>query len=88
MADVPKDLLTEIKKLEDLFTVDKAKLKEITTHFVSELEKGKLLLLYREETSINISIGLSVEGGSIVSCTLNLRLYTSNIQIQLTASSQ
>ncbi|RYP80330.1 hypothetical protein DL770_006277 [Monosporascus sp. CRB-9-2] len=40
MADVPKDLLEEIKKLEDLFTVDTAKLKQITKHFVSELDKG------------------------------------------------
>lgn len=40
MADVPKDLLQEIKRLEELFTVDTAKLKAITTHFVSELTKG------------------------------------------------
>jgi hexokinase len=41
MADVPKDLLQEIKRLEELFSVDKAKLKGITDHFVKELEKGK-----------------------------------------------
>ena len=41
MADVPKDLLDQIKELERLFTVDKAKLKEVTNHFVKELEKGK-----------------------------------------------
>lgn len=40
MADVPKDLLDEIKRLEDLFTVDTEKLKKITDHFVSELTKG------------------------------------------------
>ncbi|KAI1134998.1 hexokinase [Hypoxylon sp. FL0543] len=40
MADVPKDLLSEIQRLEDLFTIDTAKLKQITKHFVSELEKG------------------------------------------------
>ena len=40
MADVPKDLLQEIKRLEELFTVDTAKLKQITDHFVKELEKG------------------------------------------------
>ena len=45
MADVPKDLLAEIKKLEDLFTVDTAKLKQITKHFVSELEKGRYIVL-------------------------------------------
>ncbi|CAM1506940.1 Fc.00g065810.m01.CDS01 [Cosmosporella sp. VM-42] len=39
-ADVPKDLLGEIKRLEQLFTVDTAKLKEITDHFVDELAKG------------------------------------------------
>jgi hexokinase len=42
MADVPKDLMQEIKRLEDLFTVDSKKLKAITEHFVSELTKGKL----------------------------------------------
>ncbi|KAH8602989.1 hexokinase-domain-containing protein [Bisporella sp. PMI_857] len=40
MADVPKDLLQEINRLEELFTVDTAKLKSITDHFVSELIKG------------------------------------------------
>jgi hexokinase len=42
MADVPKDLMQEIKRLEDLFTVDTEKLKAITEHFVSELTKGKM----------------------------------------------
>jgi hexokinase len=40
MADLSRDLLQEIKKLEDMFTVPKEKLKAITSHFVSELEKG------------------------------------------------
>lgn len=40
MADVPKDLLGEIKQLEEAFTTDTAKLKAITKQFVSELEKG------------------------------------------------
>ncbi|KAK5725578.1 hexokinase [Elasticomyces elasticus] len=40
MADIPKDLLQEIKRLEDLFTVDTAKLKAITSHFQDELAKG------------------------------------------------
>lgn len=41
MADIPKDLLEQIKKLEELFTVDQAKLKEVTERFVHELEKGR-----------------------------------------------
>lgn len=41
MADVPEDLLEQIKQLENVFTLDKAKLKEITDHFVKELDKGK-----------------------------------------------
>lgn len=45
MADVPKDLLEQIKRLEELFTVDTGKLKKITTHFVSELEKGMLTII-------------------------------------------
>ncbi|OAA48660.1 hexokinase [Metarhizium rileyi] len=39
-ADIPQDLLNEVKKLEDLFAVDTQLLKKITDHFVSELEKG------------------------------------------------
>ncbi|KAI9744050.1 MAG: hexokinase A, partial [Candelina submexicana] len=39
-ADVPKNVLEEIRELERLFTVDTAKLKEITDHFVNELTKG------------------------------------------------
>ncbi|KAK4165776.1 hexokinase [Cladorrhinum sp. PSN259] len=38
--DVPKDLLKEIQQLEQQFTVESSKLKEITDHFVHELEKG------------------------------------------------
>ena len=41
MADCPPDLLESIKELERLFTVDQAKLKEVTNHFVKELAKGK-----------------------------------------------
>ncbi len=41
MADVPDDILEQIRNLEKIFTVDQAKLKEITNHFVKELEKGK-----------------------------------------------
>lgn len=40
LADIPKDLLAEIKHLEQLFSMDTAKLKEITERFVKELEKG------------------------------------------------
>ena len=40
MADVPKDLLQEIQRLEDMFTVPVEKLKQITKHFVGELTKG------------------------------------------------
>lgn len=39
-ADVPKNVLGEIRELERLFTVDTEKLKEITNHFVDELTKG------------------------------------------------
>ena len=40
MADVPQNLQEEIKRLEDLFTVDQTKLKQITDHFVNELKQG------------------------------------------------
>lgn len=38
---MPKNLLDQVKELEELFTVDKAKLKEIVAHFVNELQKGE-----------------------------------------------
>ena len=38
--DAPKDLVKEIAELEKHFTVDTAKLKEITDHFEKELTKG------------------------------------------------
>lgn len=38
--DAPKDLVKEIEQLEQLFTVDTAKLKEITDQFERELTKG------------------------------------------------
>ncbi|KAF2102008.1 hexokinase [Rhizodiscina lignyota] len=40
MADVPKDLLAQIERLEELFSVSKEKLIAISDHFVKELEKG------------------------------------------------
>jgi hexokinase len=40
MGDIHNGLLPEIRHLEELFTVDTAKLKQITAHFVEELEKG------------------------------------------------
>jgi hexokinase len=40
MADMPTDLKEQIDKLEDLFVVNTTKLKEISDHFVKELEKG------------------------------------------------
>lgn len=39
--NAPKDLHKEINHLEELLTVDTAKLKEITSHFQNELEKGE-----------------------------------------------
>ena len=66
MADVPKDLLQEIKKLEEAFTIDTATLKKITDHFVSELEKGMNSCLRVITPQANPWPGLSVEGGSIV----------------------
>ncbi|TVY16186.1 Hexokinase [Lachnellula arida] len=40
MADVPKDLIQEIERLEKLFTVDATMLKKVTDHFITELDKG------------------------------------------------
>jgi len=40
MADMPRDLKEQIGKLEELFVVPTLKLKQISDHFVKELEKG------------------------------------------------
>lgn len=40
MADVPQDIVAEIASLERLFTLDTAKLKEITEQFIVELKQG------------------------------------------------
>lgn len=45
MTDIPKSLLDQIKEFEDVFTVDRQKLKEVVAHFIKELEKGKPLIL-------------------------------------------
>lgn len=45
MADVPQNLLQQIKDFEEMYTVDKAKLKQVVDHFVKELDKGKPLSL-------------------------------------------
>lgn len=39
-ADIPMNLVEEVRRLEELFVVDQKKLKEITDHFISELAKG------------------------------------------------
>lgn len=54
LVDAPKDLLTEIKHLEEQFTIGTAKLKEITDHFVNELEKGELALGSLPDSSLTI----------------------------------
>jgi len=68
MAGVPKDLLEEIKKLEAMFTIDTAKLKEITDRFQSELERGMSCNPPQLWHCPNFCVaGLSKEGGTIVS---------------------
>ena len=42
MAGISESLLERLKELEELFTVDRDKLKQIVAHFVKELEKGEL----------------------------------------------
>ncbi|QGA12590.1 hypothetical protein EYB26_000234 [Talaromyces marneffei] len=40
LADIPAELSTELKRLEEMFIVDRQKLKLITQYLVEELEKG------------------------------------------------
>jgi hexokinase len=65
MADVPKDLLEQIETLEKLFTIDQPKLKEITSHFVEELEKG--MSSSAQYFITNIALGLKIERSNVVS---------------------
>lgn len=56
--DIPKELFEQIKFLEDLFTVEPKKLKEITDHFITELDKGMnsyLMYLISEANSCKVS---------------------------------
>ena len=41
MGSVPTELSGELSRLEQIFTVDQKKLKEITERFIEELEDGK-----------------------------------------------
>lgn len=57
---MPRDLKEQIEKLEEIFVVPTQKLKEITDHFVKELEKG----LTTEGGSIVSSPGKCMWGNS------------------------
>ena len=60
MADVPKDLLAQIKHLEEIFTVPKERLDKIVTKFVKELEKG---LAKEGSTIVSISPSIPQDRG-------------------------
>ncbi|KAL3234885.1 Hexokinase-1 [Nakaseomyces bracarensis] len=40
MVDMPQEYLEQIKKFEDMFTVDATTLQDVTKHFITELKKG------------------------------------------------
>ena len=44
MHDVPKELMDTIHELEKLFSVDINKMNAVVNRFVSELEKGKIVV--------------------------------------------
>ncbi len=78
MQDLPQNLLQQIKDFEELFTVDREKLKQIVNHFVKELEKGWYLPQNSPATNHCVDNharkGLTVEGGNIVSTTTHCAL--------------
>lgn len=43
LAEIPPDYVPEVQRIEDMFTVTRDKLKQITEHFVGELEKGSVV---------------------------------------------
>ena len=76
MADVPDDLLEQIRYLEKIFTVDKAKLKEVTTQFVKELEKGKLSVLSERSLSLTaLQVSVSKVGVLLVNSNTLMSIY-------------
>lgn len=50
MMDVPRDILEQITVLEERFGVSTEKLKKITDHFVSELQKGEYAMVHTQLT--------------------------------------
>ena len=76
MADVPDDLLEQIRYLEKIFTVDGAKLKEVTTQFVKELEKGKSSVLSERSLSLTaLQVSVSKVAVSLVNSNYHLSIY-------------
>ena len=71
MADVPDDLLEQIKYLEKIFTVEKAKLKEVTTQFVKELQKGKSSVL-SDRSLFLTALQVSVSRVAVLSVNSNI----------------
>lgn len=77
-AELPQNLQAQIEEFEDVFTVDTAILKKVVDHFVKELQKGETSIIpagIRKRTRTQkqrlmecVTLGLSVEGGNIVSC--------------------
>lgn len=55
IQDLPQNLLQQIKDFEDMFTVDRTKLKQIVNHFVKELEKGRLRSLVHRSRCIALT---------------------------------
>ena len=76
MADVPDDLLEQIRYLEKIFTVDKAKLKEVTTQFVKELVKGKSSVLFDRSLFLTVvQVSVSKEAVLLVNSEILMPTY-------------
>ena len=43
MAGLPQNLREQVERLEEMFIIPREKLKAITEHFLTELEKGMVL---------------------------------------------
>ncbi|ODH39424.1 hypothetical protein ACO22_01881 [Paracoccidioides brasiliensis] len=61
MADMPTELLDQLKTLEELFTVDQAKLKKIVDHFIKELEKVERMLHLSRSHEDRVRLELEAE---------------------------
>ena len=87
---MPKDLSAQITELERVFTVDQERLKQITDHFVSELERGMHCVGVTHAPSQFLTATFRVEHRGRHDCQFELEtlLHTANVAHAVGPNSQ